>query len=1418
MATNSEQRVPKGFQRLSGSERPLPKTSKSQGPLPASEEVSATLVIRPKPGAPPLPDHEHWHNTPLTARQFLSPQQFADTYGASQSDIDTVTAFIAAHGMKVLDAHLGRRTVSISGTASQFNATFGVTLNRYETQRPATNVRSQENSTKRSSKKPSFETHLHHGYEGSVLIPNELSGIVVAVIGLDNRAIGGPGTSSGDPAGATPLSVPTAAGLYNFPNSGASDQVIGVIAPSDPVGTKNQRLSGYLSNDITNNYFPNLSNASYRTAPASLNDISLTVGSNTYSNATGSVTSSNSFAQEVTQDISTAATIAQGAAVNVYFTEITEQGLLVCLNRILLPEGESQPTVVTCSFNFWASDEIGSIGDVSDTGSAAHQMSALFQSLAAVGVGLFMIAQDFGSNDADTDGNAHVAYPGSDPWVTSVGGTVLSVNAGPPATISAEVVWSNKGSASAVGGFAGATGGGPSQNFPVPFYQATAGITSVTDSKGNTTTTKRCIPDVAAMVSYGGSGSSDWFFINGSKFGFTGTSCACPLLAGLYAVIRSAFGVPLGFFNPLLYQLGGTVANDITSGNNDPSDGSNAPFYTAAAGWDPCSGWGSLDGTKLLNGIAASMYNQTFYFQIEKSTYGLDEVTAAKSAANTPANSSLYSPACWLVLEGYTFNAAKAAPIPKVTGAFTALTGITVTVGAPQAEISSALDTPQRVLYPCTIDFDSSTMKTLASGGIFPSPGAAPFSLPLTALMTIGGQLYGAATVFELVSGADPYFSNFNANGTNVFYLSEDLRAFTVTPGIQNNPLFGIPLLPSSDTAYDSGAAYNYIQALLAVLNANNADATGADVFTSFPDQTSAFTADSSISPSSVNSADPTGTRFSNYSFAVARVRLDGTPASPTIKNVRVFFRMFASQSADTDFAPDWTYPSTTNAGLPTAPLVGLGNPPVTIPFFATGNYESNSDHLINVDYSANSANNLPITIAASGKTWAYFGCYLNVYPTGNTINGNSISSMLPGSHHCLVAQIAFDDAPIVNSNGTTETPENSDKLAQRNLEVTYSDNPGPASTHRIPQTFDTRRSVALSAVSGDLTDYPDELMIDWGDTPVGSAAHVYWPQVAASDVLTLAKKLYSTHQLSALDANTVRCKVPHGFTYIPIPPGTGDNYAGLFTVDLPPGIVSGEVFTVTVRRISTRRAEIIESRPPAGPHIGGGTGGSSAGTGAGVSISALATKSVDDALALVKAISVGPTKKVVNWRYVTGSFAVRIPVTVPKIMLPIEEDTLAIMKWRLTQMSPSNRWYPVLVRYISYLSGRVDGLGGSSVSILPNPYGVPPKQGTQPGSGPCSRALPHPCDPFGPHHHGLGFTGKVMSVFYDRFGDFSGFLLETEDGREHAFHAREREIESLARTAWSHRMVITVFVNPQHLHWPVSIALRRAPRPLLEP
>ena len=1144
---------------------------------------------------------------------------------------------------------------------------------------------------------------------------------------------------SGDPANSNPVEVPTIAKYYNFPNSGASDQTIGVIAASDQPSATNPRLSGYLANDINNLYFPGLTDANYRTKPASINDVSLTVGTNTYSNNTTAVTISNNFALEVTQDISTCATIAQGATINVYFTELTEQGLLVCLNRILLPEGEKQPTVVTCSFYFFGSDDSNSIGSLSNTGSAANQISTLFQQLALLGISVFVIAGDFGSDDNVKDGATHVNYPGSDPWITCCGGTVVGNGGSGP-----EWVWSNVGSLTHVGGFAGASGGGASANFPVPAYQTTAGLTQIKDSNNNTLK-GRFLPDVAGMVSYNG------FFVNSSSYTFTGTSCATPLYAGLAAVLRSAFGVALGFLNPTLYQLGNTACNDITKGNNDPNNGSNAPYFSAGTGWDACSGWGSIDGTKLLNGIAALMYTQTFYFQMEKNTYGLDEVGVIPS----------YPGAFFLVLEGFTPTAA-AGITPTVTGAFTALSGVTVSVGTARPEIPSQPSTPQRILYLCSVAFAPGAVKTVAQGGVFPAPGAGPFELPLTALMTVGGQIFAAATVFELVAGADPHFSNFNTQFGNVFYLSQDLRVFTVTPGANSAPIGGVALSSANNTSFDTRAGFTYIQALLNYLNANYSDPAGTDPFTLFPDQSSALTGDSSVTPSTIDPSHPSGAPFANYNFAVARVRMSGQANTSSVKNVRVFFRMFATQTNDTDYRTDWTYPSTLDSsGLPAAPLLGVGNPPVTIPFFVTGNYEANADFGINVDYSANSINNQPIQIGASGSVWAYYGCYINIYPLGNTINGQAVQAMLPGTHHCIVAQIASDDAPIVNSNGTTESPENSDKLAQRNLEITFSDNPGPPATHRIPQTFDLRPSAVLSTSGGALLDYPDELMIDWGDTPVGSTASIYWPQVSATDVLALATQLYSTHQLSAAAADTVHCRVPEGFTYIPIPPGSGENFAGLFTVDLPPGVVAGQVFTIVIRRIATRRAE----QPPP------------------IQIQLLTEKAIRE-----------PEKTMRNWRYVVGTFAVRIPVTTAQLMLPLEENTLAIMKWRLAQMSPGNRWYPVLVRYIGYIAGRVDGLGGNSNTIEPSPWGARP--------GPTI---------IGKRHED---TGKVDGVIYDRFGDFEGFLLRSEHGHERLFQSRESEIEALVRFAWQQRVVITVITEPQDPHCPLSIILRRAPRP----
>jgi hypothetical protein len=89
----------------------------------------------------------------------------------------------------------------------------------------------------------------------------------------------------------------------------------------------------------------------------------------------------------------------------------------------------------------------------------------------------------------------------------------------------------------------------------------------------------------------------------------------------------------------------------------------------------------------------------------------------------------------------------------------------------------------------------------------------------------------------------------------------------------------------------------------------------------------------------------------------------------------------------------------------------------------------------------------------------------------------------------------------------------------------------------------------------------------------------------------------------------------------------------------------------------------------------------------------------------------------------VTGTFQVKIPVRNKEGMLFLEENTLAILKARLLAMSPGNRWYPVMVRYLQYIAGRVDGLGGDSTAIKPSYNGVLPVKPTQ--EPPCEEKPP---------------------------------------------------------------------------------------------
>jgi hypothetical protein len=501
----------------------------------------------------------------------------------------------------------------------------------------------------------------------------------------------------------------------------------------------------------------------------------------------------------------------------------------------------------------------------------------------------------------------------------------------------------------------------------------------------------------------------------------------------------------------------------------------------------------------------------------------------------------------------------------------------------------------------------------------------------------------------------------------------------------------------------------------------------------------------------SVTAQDGSGNTIHNFAIARVRMTSDNQGSAGEALNTRVFFRLWTAPSFDTDYNPNTTYPSNlgTNPSspdyqLPVSPLPSgsltdpSGQKLQTTPFFATSGGGSDYDPNFNTTTLNNNIHTIEIPTppagqAAQDSVWTYYGCFLDVFDSSN-------NATYPGTHHCLVAQIAYDGAPIPFSTSTTTTTGNSDKLAQRNLQITKSGNPGPAATHRVPQAFDTRPSLPFTNGTGVWTGKPDEIMIDWGNTPPGSTASIYWPQVLAADVIDLASRLYVSHFLSAADAHTLRCKTVRGATYIPVPSVANQNFAGLLTVDLPLGVKAGEVYSIVVRRLTTSSFR---------------TRGSLSRTGNGAKSAKLNLRQM---------------------RVVTGGFRVTIPVSDEADMLPEDENTLAVMKWRLQEMSPVYRWYPVVQRYVDYLSAKINASGGNAGSIAPSPIGTPVT-----GKLPCRPMKGREC------------TGKVAEVLFDCFGDFAGFALAGCCSSVGEFKSQEKGIGELALKACRERLTLTV-------------------------
>ena len=279
---------------------------------------------------------------------------------------------------------------------------------------------------------------------------------------------------------------------------------------------------------------------------------------------------------EVMLDIEVAGSIAPGANIAVYFAPNTDQGFIDAITDAV-HDTTRKPSVVSIS---WGGSED------SWTQQSQTAMNAALQDAATLGVTVTVAAGDNGSTDGVGDGNLHVDFPASSPYVLACGGTTLQASG---ATISSEVVWNE------IANNEGATGGGVSNIFALPAYQTSAGV----PAQPQTGFVGRGVPDVA-----GDADPTTGYFIlvDGQNEVVGGTSAVAPLWAALIALINQQTGTPVGFVNPALYGLESSF-RDITTGNNDDS---NLGYYSAQPGWDPCTGLGSPNGAAILAGLSSS--------------------------------------------------------------------------------------------------------------------------------------------------------------------------------------------------------------------------------------------------------------------------------------------------------------------------------------------------------------------------------------------------------------------------------------------------------------------------------------------------------------------------------------------------------------------------------------------------------------------------------------------------------------------------------------------------------------------------------------------------------------------------------------------------------------------------------------------
>ncbi|HTW55765.1 MAG TPA: protease pro-enzyme activation domain-containing protein, partial [Thermoplasmata archaeon] len=493
---------------------------------------------------------------------YLDPGQLAARYGAAPATISSALAYFEAAGV-VASVSPDGLLLDLTGTPAQLGTAFHTPFDRYRTG-PTTWVVSHPTPAELPASIP---------WSGALGLGNASPVHPAVSSPLASTAVAGPDASCPTGAPYVPCQVWGAYDLADLISNGTDGAglTIGVVDTYDGQEPESQLATDLASFDESN------------ALPAPLLDFLYPVPTTTDLNAT-----SNGWAYEEALDLQWAHATAPGAAIDMTFSPNSGAGLYEAIDFLV---AHDLVNVISLS---WGEPDVGiynafqgpcSAGCNASTDGSYDILSPVLEFAAAEGISVFAATGDCGA----ADGTSGVAtnYPASDPYVTAVGGTDLSVSE--TGEWADETGWSgNATGATGPGCYnQGGSGGGYSP-LPRPSWQSGPGL-----SAGSF----RATPDVSAISAPG-----VIVFENSQSYVLEGTSVATPIWAGIAAIADQVARTPLGFLDPSLYALfrgGGytTDFHDIRVGNNG---------YAAGVGWDAVTGIGSPVVGPLVAALAKS--------------------------------------------------------------------------------------------------------------------------------------------------------------------------------------------------------------------------------------------------------------------------------------------------------------------------------------------------------------------------------------------------------------------------------------------------------------------------------------------------------------------------------------------------------------------------------------------------------------------------------------------------------------------------------------------------------------------------------------------------------------------------------------------------------------------------------------------